>query len=116
MSHSPLRGFNRRSVDQLVDDEGVIMIYDYSLLKQSRYLGLWHIDYNLIRIKPELERAVEDQTITHEMLHPYEDLILEQEFSEDQIDWWARFHIQRDPGLPDHIRNHYRAFGFKPRK
>ena len=117
MPRSPLRGFNRHSVDQLVE-EGVHMVYDHSLIKKDEYLGLWIFQYNLVSINPTARinygKLVEDETIIHEFLHGYEDLILNppRDFRESQIEYWARFHRLRDSGLAAYIRKPFKDFGF----
>lgn len=115
MPNSLLREFNRRSVDSLVE-EGVVMVYDFYLLAEGSDLGRWmHREY-CIRINPILKergRKEEDITIAHEWLHAYDYMMLDQKSSERQIEWWARFHLRRDPLLSDYIRSFYRAYGFK---
>jgi hypothetical protein len=114
---SPLRDFNRRSVDELLE-EGVHMVYDHSMIREERW-GFWQADYFLIGINPNLMATVgrkeENVTIIHEWLHAYEDLILDvsRRFKESQIDWWAYRHLERDSGLAEYIRNSFQDYGFK---
>jgi len=100
-----LQDFNRHWVDYLVQ-EGVGMIYDYSMLKDDPW-GEWIPDLNLIGINPFTRlkgKRIEDHTITHEWLHAFEYLVLETTHSEKQIDRWAWFHYRRTPDLTDYIR------------
>ena len=118
MSPSLLRGFNRRSVNELVD-LGVHMVYDHSLIKKNRYRGLWYPNYNLICINPLVQenegKQEENRTINHEWLHALGDLLLDppRDFKESQIEYWAKHHLRRDPTLTDYIRSLFPDFGFK---
>ena len=114
---SPLRDFNRRSVDDLFE-EGVHMVYDFFMIRGTD-LGYWQFNYNFIGINPNLiitaGKVEEDITIIHEWLHAYEDLILDvpRSFKESQVDWWAYHHQQRDSLLAAHIRSYFEDHGFK---
>lgn len=112
---SRLRGFNRDSVNELVE-EGVHMIYDSSLDEQKPWC-IWVPEFDLIRVSPTIKlkgREFEDQAIVHEWLHAYEDLILDvfKRHKEPKIDKWARRHIKRDRDLPDYIRSFFKDYGF----
>ena len=112
---SPLQAFNRHSVDELVED-GVVMVYDFYLLAEGINLGMWMPRDHCVRINPivrEKGRIIEDITIAHEWLHAYDYMVLDQESSEGQIEWWARSHLRTDPQLSDYIRSFYREYGFK---
>lgn len=114
---SPLRDFNRRSVDELVE-EGVHMVYDFSMIRGEHW-GYWQVEYTFIGINPNLivtaGKSEEDITIIHEWLHAYEDLTLDvrRRFEEAQIDWWAYHHHQRDRLLAEYIRGFFEDRGFK---
>ena len=116
MSLSPLHGFNRRSVDELVG-EGVHMVYDFSMIRGEDW-GYWMIDYFLAGINPNIiitaGRKIEDLVIVHEWLHAYEDIILgvPKRFQETKIEWWAKYHLQRDCRIAEHIRGFHEEFGF----
>ena len=117
MSPSQLREFNRRSIDHLIE-EGIHMVYDHHLMEENENWGIWEPSYDLIRINPNVEkkgRNFADLVIVHEWLHPFEDLVLERSkrFKETQIDWWAAYHLQRDPKIGDYIRSFFLEYGFK---
>jgi len=116
MSPSPLRAFNRGSIEELIS-EGVEMTYHPPLVKKNLW-GLWRYDEYSITINPELihyqGKAVEDMVIVHEWLHAYEDIILDckKDFREKQIDWWAYFHLRRDQDIANYIRSFFSEQGF----
>lgn len=123
MAKSPLANFRRSSIDQLIEEHLVGMVYDYSLigkdgLQEDGLWGEWNPAYNLIRISPDCsiknDKYFEGLVIIHEWLHAYEDLILEVETisKEKQIDWWANYHYHKDHGLITYIRNKFADFGF----
>lgn len=117
MSLSPLRGFNRRSVDQLLE-AGVHMVYDFNMIRSENW-GYWMLDYRLIGINPNIVvtagKKTEDHVIVHECLHACENLILgvRKRFRESQIDYWAHHHLGRDRFIAEYIRDGYEYFGFK---
>lgn len=103
---SPLRDFNRRSIDDLVY-EGVEMFYDHNhrITEGGEYLGMWVSKKSRVYIYPGIrDKKVEDITIVHEWLHAYEFITLETSFRENQIEWWAHFHLRRDYWIADYIR------------
>ncbi len=116
MSRSPLSGFNRRSIEELIS-EGVEMIYHPSLIKKQ-YWGFWNYNEYMVQINPNLinylKEGFEDVVIVHEWLHAYEDIILdtENDFRETQIDWWAYFHLRRDQHIGKYIRSFFSEQGF----
>lgn len=123
MARLPLANFCRSSIDQLIEEHLVGMVYDYSLIGKNNlegggFWGCWNPAYNLIRISPDCsvkkDKYFENLVILHEWLHAYEDLILEMptRFKENQIDWWANYHHHRDCGLITRIRNKFTDFGF----
>lgn len=124
MAKSPLAKFCRSSIDELIEEHLVGMVYDYSLIGKNglkREVGLWGRwipAYNLICISPDCSikngKYFESLVIIHEWLHAYEDLILEMptRFGENQIDWWAAYHSKRDRGLDTYVRNKFIDFGF----
>lgn len=124
MAKSLLANFRRSSIDQLIEEHLVGMVYDYSLIGKNNlegeggFWGWWNPAYNLIRISPDCsikkDKYFENLVILHEWLHAYEDLILEVETrsKEKQIDWWAAHHNKRDLGLATYVRNKFAEFGF----
>ncbi|MEK6969994.1 MAG: hypothetical protein AABW48_06215 [Nanoarchaeota archaeon] len=124
MARLPLANFRRSSIDQLIEEHLVGMVYDYSLIGKNNLEGeggfwaWWHPAYNLIRISPDCsikkDKYFENLVIVHEWLHAYEDLILEMptRFTENQIGWWAAYHNKKDPGLATYVRNKFADFGF----
>ena len=116
MSASPLRGFNRCSIDELIR-EGIDMVYSPSLIKKN-YWGLWIYDEGIIKINPKLRhhhgKAIEDFVIVHELLHSYEDMVLNlsTDFRETQIDWWAYYHLRRDQDIANYMRSFFSEQGF----
>lgn len=114
MFPSPLRNFNRHSIDELIS-EGVEMRYDRSL-RRKNYWGLWKFEEYSVRINPYVQKQkgkkIEDMVIVHEWLHAYEDIILDlsKDFRETQIDWWAYFHLRRDKYIAEHIRSFFPEF------
>lgn len=116
MPTSPLRGFNRGSINELIY-EGIEMIYCPSLIKKN-YWGLWMYDECIIKINPDLihhhGKAIEDFVIVHELLHSYEDMILNlpTDFRETQIDWWAYYHLRKDKDIANYMRSFFSEQGF----
>ena len=112
MFKSPLQGFDYRSVDDIIN-EGVDMVYDYNnhMNEGGEFWGTWLYEKSRVYISPDIiEKKVEDITIVHEWLHAYETIILETQFSDSQIDWWAHFHLRKHRTLADYIRGFFPEF------
>lgn len=115
MSKSPLRGFNYRSIDELLE-EGVDMVYDYNhyMTEGGESWGIWHYDKYRVYIYPRIkEKKDEDVTIVHEWLHAYEHITLGKIFRDTQIDWWAYYHLRRDKCIAEYIRSFFPDFRTK---
>lgn len=116
---SPLKQFNRHSVEELIA-EGTDMRYDHnhSITEHRNIWGEWNPIKNIIYINPTVKhrygKAVEDHTIVHEWLHVYEDLRLDppRSFRDAQIDWWAYYHLRQDALIAGYIRGFFKQRGF----
>lgn len=108
---SPLRDFNRRSVDDLIE-QGITMVYDrYHTVTKGENWGMWIPWNDKIYISPVIKNTKsEDLTIVHEWIHAYEDRILLKEFREAQVEWWAHYHLRRDEWLAYYIRTFFPEF------
>lgn len=126
MISSPLRFFNKESIDTLLE-KGIDMQYHPNLLVPGtwdptilvRCRGSWDSEEIMIKIEKHENRDHENITILHEWLHAYEDLIVNAHYQDltqrqkkrsrdGQIEWWAKFHYKNNPEVVEYIRQQFK--------